>query len=69
MPVKTDSIKDVGKEIFRQYEEGVATDFSKNKDLVNEITDIESKGVRNEVAGYLVSLKTRQIQSEADLEL
>lgn len=69
MPVKTDSVKDIGKEIFRQYEHGVSTEFSKNKELVKEITNIESKGVRNEVAGYLVSLKTRQIHSEADLEL
>lgn len=69
MPVKTDSVKDIGKEIFRQYQHGVTTEFSKNKDLVNELTNIESKGVRNEVAGYLVSLKTRQIHSEAELEL
>lgn len=65
MPVKTDSIKDVGKEIFRKYNHGVSTDFNQNKELVNKVTNIQSKGVRNQVAGYLVSLKVRQIHSES----
>jgi ribosomal protein S17E len=69
MTVKTDTIKDIGKEIFRNYNHAVSTEFSKNKDLVEDITNIEHKEVRNQVAGYLVSLRNRQIESEDGLKI
>lgn len=65
MPVKTNSVKDVSKEIFRKYSHGVSVDFDHNKELVNNVTNIQSKDVRNQVAGYLVSLKVRQIHSDS----
>lgn len=53
MPVKPSYIKDTAAAIIRNYRRYVSDDFDENKELVEEITNIESKTVRNRVAGYL----------------
>lgn len=64
MPVKPKYVKDVGKGVMRKYPNAISTDFEHNKELVEELTNIESKSVKNSVAGYLVTLKNRELRSE-----
>ena len=54
--IKTQLTKRIGKEIFDRHKEVLTTDFDKNKQLLHELTDIESKKIRNVVAGYVTKL-------------
>ena len=51
--VYTKDIKRIAIEIFEKYKDQVTTDFSKNKELVKSLVDVQSKKVRNRIAGYL----------------
>lgn len=50
-------IKRVAMELLRKHEEVFTDDFQVNKQLVDELTDIESKELRNRVAGYTTRLQ------------
>jgi len=55
-----DYIKKNAREIFKLYKDDVSIDFELNKELVSDITDISSKGIRNKIAAYLVTLKKNE---------
>jgi len=52
-------------EIYRTHKEELADNFEVNKERVNEYTDIESKPVRNKIAGYLTKYVKRMQKKEA----
>jgi len=47
-------IKSLANQLIEEYGDIFTTDFSKNKEYVAKYTDIESKVIRNRVAGYIV---------------
>ncbi|MFP3259432.1 MAG: 30S ribosomal protein S17e [Sulfolobus sp.] len=51
--VYTKDIKRVSIELYNKLKDQVTTDFAKNKKLVEEYIDVQSKKVRNRIAGYL----------------
>lgn len=53
MPIKPAYIKKLATALLERYEEAFSTDFEHNKDVVTELTNVESKGVRNRIAGYI----------------
>ncbi|MEF8773439.1 MAG: 30S ribosomal protein S17e [Halobacteriales archaeon] len=55
MPIKPDYVKKTGELLMERYPEAFNQDFEQNKESVTELTTIESKGVRNRVAGYVTS--------------
>ena len=61
MPIKPDYVKKTGKLLLDKYPEAFSTDFEQNKERVTELTNIESKGVRNRIAGYV----TRKVETAA----
>ena len=38
---------------MERYPDAFGDDFEHNKELVTELTNVESKGVRNRIAGYI----------------
>ena len=51
------------------YPDTFTDDFETNKRLVEQLTDIETKKVRNRVAGYLVRLvRIRLARAESEAE-
>ena len=64
MPVKPEFIKELSKEIAEKYPEVVTTSFEKNKNVVRELTNIQSKTVRNRVAGHLTQKKRSKLKQE-----
>ena len=46
-------IKSISEELLRGYREIFSSDYERNKELVSEYTNIESKNIRNRVAGYI----------------
>ncbi len=61
--VKPTYIKKLGKQLLREVNE-FTDDFDVNKKIVDEHTNIESKGIRNRIAGYITHKKKGKGESE-----
>ncbi len=53
MAIKPAYVKKTAKLLMDRYPSAFGDDFEHNKDLVEELTNIESKSVRNRIAGYV----------------
>ena len=58
--IKTMQIKRNSQEIFRENPGIFTSDFEENKKLVTQYRTIESKKLRNVIAGYLTRLAKQQ---------
>lgn len=54
-------IKSMAHQLLEEHGDVFTLDFGQNKENVTRYTDIESKGIRNRVAGYIV----RQLRVKA----
>jgi len=69
--VRTEQVKRLAREILNKYPNKVTTDFTNNKLVVSEYTNISSTKLRNRVAGYttrLAAIRHGQETSEPDEE-
>ncbi|MFQ3285438.1 MAG: small subunit ribosomal protein S17e [Natronomonas sp.] len=55
MAIKPAYVKKTATLLMNRYPKAFGDDFEHNKDLVDELTNVESKGVRNRIAGYVTS--------------
>lgn len=53
MPIKPAYIKKTGRILMERYPSAFTGDFDENKEQVTELTNVESKQVRNRIAGYI----------------
>ncbi len=57
--IRQTNIKRVAKELVKMYpDQFIASDFQHNKEKVAELAEIQSKILRNRVAGYISRLLT-----------
>ncbi len=64
--IRTILIKNVSKELIEKYPNIFTTDFNKNKDLLNKYAEIDSKHLRNRIAGYIVNLLKIKEKNESN---
>lgn len=64
--IRTILIKNISKELIEKYPNIFTTDFNKNKDLLNKYAEIDSKHLRNRIAGYVVNLLNIKEKKESD---
>ncbi|EFW90238.1 Ribosomal protein S17E-like protein [Haladaptatus paucihalophilus DX253] len=57
MAIKPDYVKKTGNILLERYPSAFTKDFDQNKDSVEQLTNIGSKGVRNRIAGYVTRKK------------
>ncbi|MFB6234621.1 MAG: 30S ribosomal protein S17e [Halopenitus sp.] len=57
MAIKPKYIKQLGNALLERYPDAFNTDFETNKESVEKLTTVESKGVRNRIAGYVTTKK------------
>jgi small subunit ribosomal protein S17e len=62
--VRTEQVKRIARELLERYEGKITTDFETNKKLVDALTNISSKKLRNRVAGYTTRLAGAAYGSE-----
>jgi len=62
MAIKPKYIKQLGNVLLEQYPDSFNTDFETNKESVTALTTVESKGVRNRIAGYVTQKKAQAAQ-------
>ena len=53
MAIKPAYVKKTATLLMERYPNAFGDDFEHNKELVAELTNVESKGVRNRIAGYI----------------
>ena len=67
--IRPSYIKRTARKLLEKYPDKLSTDFEKNKSLVIELTDVDSKVIRNRLAGYIVRLvKIKKLQEKSEEE-
>ncbi|MFD1515024.1 30S ribosomal protein S17e [Halomarina rubra] len=62
MAIKPAYVKKTATTLLEKYDEAFSTDFDHNKEVVVELTNIDSKEVRNRVAGYITRKKGGSVE-------
>ncbi|MGQ4873758.1 MAG: 30S ribosomal protein S17e [Promethearchaeia archaeon] len=63
--VRSILIKNISKELITKYPDVFTIDFEINKKLLDKYLEIDSKHLRNRIAGYIVNLlKIRSRENE-----
>ncbi len=63
--IRPNYIKSLAALLLEEHADAFGTDFAQNKESVIKYTNIESKGIRNRVAGYIVrQLKVKAIRKK-----
>ena len=57
MAIKPKYVKQLGTVLLERYPDAFNTEFETNKENVQRLTNVESKGVRNRIAGYITRKK------------
>lgn len=58
-------IQRLGKELIEKYPDKFNKDFKDNKKRVNELAEIQTRKLRNRLAGYI----TRKIKNKKEIKL
>ncbi len=59
-----DRIKRLTKEVLQHHQSKFGEDFAENKKILNQISIVRSKGLKNELAGYI----TKFIKKENNMQ-
>lgn len=63
--IRPNYIKSMAAQLLEEHQEAFTTDFAQNKENVTKYTNIDSKVIRNRVAGYIVrQLRVRAIRKK-----
>ena len=57
-------IKRLSYEVLEEHKSKFGVDFADNKKILNQISIIRSKGLKNEIAGYITRLIKTEIRDE-----
>jgi len=60
--------KKIARELVERFPDKFTTDFENNKKLVESLTNISSKKLRNRVAGYITQLQKQKKQNKLTTE-
>jgi len=63
MAIKPAYVKKTAKLLMERYPNAFGQDFEHNKDVVTELTNVESKGVRNRIAGYISRKEANPVEA------
>ena len=63
MAIKPAYVKKTATLLMERYPNAFGEDFEHNKEVVQELTNVESKGVRNRIAGYVTSKQGQPVEA------
>jgi len=66
--VRIELVKRIARELVERFPDKFTTDFETNKKLVESLTNISSKNLRNRVAGYITRLQNQKEQNKLTTE-
>lgn len=59
-----DRVRRISEEMLQRFPNVFGTDYEANKEQLNKVAVIQSKMVRNKVAGYITKMNGRAAQEE-----
>ena len=59
--IKTMFIKQITKMVFEKHKDKFTTDFKKNREILEQLIEIRSKKIKNQVAGYITRLMQKEV--------
>ncbi len=60
-------IKRISMELLGKYGNMFSIDFDKNKEVINRVAVIRSKGLRNEIAGYITDYMRTELNGKHEV--
>lgn len=63
--LRVDRITSLAMQVLERHKEKFTTDFVQNKKLLDQIAIVRSKGLKNEIAGYITKFIKRENASKA----
>ncbi len=60
--IKTQMTKRITQDMMEKYSDKFKDNFEENKKIVNQLTDVKSKKIRNVIAGYATRLTKNKEQ-------
>ena len=57
-------IRNIGEELIKSHGEKLSDDFEENKEMVEQLTNVKSKKVRNRIAGLITQEYSQNTQNE-----
>lgn len=64
MAIKPAYVKKTATTLIEEYPDAFGPEFEHNKELVMELTNVESKSVRNRIAGYITRKRRATLTQE-----
>lgn len=61
-------IKRISVEVMDLHKDRFGTDFVENKRVLDEVAIVRSKGLKNEIAGYITTFIKREIEEQKEKE-
>jgi len=61
-------IKRIATEVMALHKSKFGTDFAQNKKSLDEIAIVRSKGLKNEISGYITTFIKREIEEQKEKE-
>ena len=61
-------IKRISTEVMALHKSRFGTDFAQNKTVLDDIAIVRSKGLKNEIAGYITTFIKREIEEQKEKE-
>jgi len=61
-------IKRISTEVLAIYREKFGIDFAQNKKVLDQVAIVRSKGLKNEIAGYITTYIKREIEEQNEKE-
>jgi small subunit ribosomal protein S17e len=66
--VRIELEKRIARELVERFPDKFTTDFETNKKLIESLTNISSKKLRNRIAGYITQLQNQKKQKKLTTE-
>ena len=63
-----DRIKRLSMEILEEHKDKFGTDFGENKKILDGISIVRSKGLKNELAGFITKFIKRELREKKEKE-
>ena len=57
-------VRRISTELLTAYKEKFGTDFRQNKKVLDEIAIVRSKGLKNEIAGFITAHLRRELEEQ-----
>ncbi len=69
MPIgNVNRVRRISTELMTAYKGNFGVDFKQNKKVLDQVAIVRSKGLKNEIAGYITAYLRREIEEQKEKE-